>query len=49
MEKIVENMKKTYLFETWERRKIEKTDMYFPAMLKFSDKEGFVIEKVLLR
>jgi hypothetical protein len=45
VEKIVENMKKTYLFETWERRKIEKTDMYFPAMLKFSDKEGFVIEK----
>jgi len=45
VEKIVENMKKTYIFETWERRKIEKTDMYFPAMLKFSDKEGFVIEK----
>ena len=45
MEKIVENIKKTYLFETWERRKIEKTDMYFPAMMKFSAQEGFVIEK----
>ena len=45
MEKIIENIKNTYLFETWERRKIEKTDMYSPAMLKFSDKEGFVIEK----
>ena len=45
MEKIIENIKNTYLFETWERRKIEKKDMYFPAMLKLSDREGFVIEK----
>ena len=45
MEKIIENIKNTYLFETWERRKIEKKDMYFPAMLKLSDREGFVIER----
>jgi len=45
VEKIVGNMKKTYLFETWDRRKIEKKDMYFPTILKVSDKEGFVIEK----
>ncbi len=31
MEKIVENMKKTYLFETWERRKIEKNGYVFPS------------------
>ena len=45
MEKIIENIKNTYLFETWERRKIKKKDMYFPAMLKLSDREGFVIER----
>lgn len=45
MEKIIENIKNTYLFETWERRKIEKKDMFFPAMLKLSDREGFVIER----
>ena len=45
MEKIIENIKNTYLFETWERRKIEKKDMYFPAMLKLPNREGFVIER----
>ena len=43
MEKIIENIKNTYLFETWERRKIEKKDMYFPAILILSERVVFVI------
>jgi len=45
MENIMKTMKNLYLFEKWERRKLEKTDMYFPVMLKLADKEGFVIER----
>lgn len=45
MEDIMKTMKNLYLFEKWERRKLEKSDRYFPAMLKLSDKEGFVMER----
>lgn len=45
MENIMKTMKNLYLFEKWERRKLEKSDMYFPVMLKLADKEGFVIER----
>ncbi len=45
MEKIVENIKQIYAYDTWKRRKIETDSRYFPVMLKLPQTAGFVIER----